>query len=392
MQSILIAAVIAIAANLILFRVIPQKDGLRLRWHDSRLFRFVVKALSILPIVIYLIFWTSSFAWQIFWEKFSTPVLLYEELEPGEYRQISQRLDQLELPHAPAPDSTGIFVDRKEHREIAMKLAGESLPVRGNILFEGEELEWELEKTLEGLEGIDNARVQIIDSEAIGETWKATVVLDFVGTADLTPDDSVAVAHLVSSSVPELEKEHVKILSQQTPPEDAIEWAEDPGWLERDLEKRVQKVLVEQIGEGHSEVSINLLPGNGPPPSTWPGGRGPISMVLILDKTERVNNPETGHSNMKEIPPEMIASLIERARHEVNLDESRGDEVKISLVEFSKEKQIQDRRGTGPGIKRDNWTEVVAFTAKFIGALVAIAAVHFGLKAIQRGGGRKAIP
>ena len=382
--NVFLAIAIILCSCYLLFRRIQENDRLHAKWQNSRRYRLMIHYLPILPLSLFFILWILQSPWEIVIKDPGPSAFLYGGLDGREIDLISARLDRLRFRYQISPDSTRILVNRREHQEVALKLAREGLPSRGHVLFEEGDLEWELERMMKGFEGIQSARVQIMQPTGGESTLRATVNLDLDENAALAREDSATIVHLVGSSVPELEKKHVAVLTRYYGTDDAVALMQDPHWQERDLEKKVRNALSDHIDPERFKVNITLFT-EGEQKALDPFTRNrSISVALSLDQSDLAYDPETHRYNTKPIPAETVAALAQRAREAAVFDETRGDRMDIFRLDFDKSEEIQQQWDPESEARKIRVTSIAILLAKSLIGLGAIITFHLVLKAMQR--------
>jgi flagellar M-ring protein FliF len=163
--------------------------------------------------------------------------LLFAGIEMREASEITQRLDQANIPYELRGDGSSIFVARSRVPEARMMLSAEGLPSRGSIGYEifdqpdalGQTqfqqninrlraLEGELARTIASLDGIESARVHLVLPERQlfareSEQPSASIVLQ-LRRDELTPGQVRAIRNLVASATPGLTTNRVTILDE----------------------------------------------------------------------------------------------------------------------------------------------------------------------------------
>lgn len=163
--------------------------------------------------------------------------LLFADVEIREAGQITQRLEQADIPFELRGDGTSIFVPRSRVAEARMMLSAEGLPSRGSIGYEifdepdalGQTqfqqninrlraLEGELARTIASLDGIASARVHLVLPERQlfareAEQPSASIVLQ-LRRDELSQGQVRAIRNLVASATPGLSTNRVTILDE----------------------------------------------------------------------------------------------------------------------------------------------------------------------------------
>ena len=392
--------------------------------------------------------------------------ILYANLDYGEAAEITTRLAQMDIPHKLTADATAISVPSDRVREMRLMLAAEGFPKSGHIGYEifddGQlamtdflqrvnlvrALQGELEETLSGLDGVRSARVHLVTPEQSLFTEEqnpvtAAVTLTLVGDSDLKSQQIEAIGHLVSSSVEGLYIENVAIidsegnmLSEENDPlaKAASRQFEQQLMVEKKLERKVQTLLDEVIGQNRSKVRINVnldfsqktvQSSNVDPGASQVviseetsesqsaeqgseenavrnyevnrtvqntiGSVGQISkltMALTVDATKVVPvEGQPGQFEEAEREAEEIDQLKQLAEQAVGFDETRGDQVTVFALRFDKSQELQAKEEAVSEERKEFWTGIAINVAKVLGILAALITLRFIIQAIGRGVG-----
>ncbi|GAM97815.1 flagellar M-ring protein FliF [alpha proteobacterium U9-1i] len=163
--------------------------------------------------------------------------LLFSGVETREMAEITQRLEQAEIPYELGADGSSVMVARSRVLEARMMLSAEGLPSRGGVGYEifdepdalGQTqfqqninrlraLEGELARTIASLDGIASARVHLVLPERQlfsreSEQPSASIVLQLRRDA-LTPGQVRAIRNLVAGATPGLTTDRVTIIDE----------------------------------------------------------------------------------------------------------------------------------------------------------------------------------
>lgn len=166
-------------------------------------------------------------------------VVLYADLGSADAGRVINKLKDLKVPFRIGGDGATIEVPKGQKDEVRMKLASEGLPGQASGLGKGwldkssightqeQEktisrvmLEEELQKTIESLEPVLNARVHLTTGEdgAFADQQvkpSADVVVHLKPGANLAPDQVSGVVHIISRSVNGLEAKEVSVVDGQ---------------------------------------------------------------------------------------------------------------------------------------------------------------------------------
>jgi flagellar M-ring protein FliF len=163
--------------------------------------------------------------------------LLFAGVETREAAEITQRLEQANIPYELRGDGGSIYVARSKVLDARMMLSQDGLPSRGSIGYEifdqpdalGQTqfqqninrlraLEGELARTIASIDGIASARVHLVLPERQlfqreTEEPSASIVLQ-LRRDELTPGQVRAIRNLVASATPGLTANRVTILDE----------------------------------------------------------------------------------------------------------------------------------------------------------------------------------
>jgi flagellar M-ring protein FliF len=214
--------------------------------------------------------------------------LLFAGVDMREAAEITQRLEQADIPFELRGDGSTIFVARSRVLEARMMLSAEGLPSRGSVGYEifdepdalGQTqfqqninrlraLEGELARTIASLDGIASARVHLVLPERQlfareTEQPSASIVLQ-LRRDQLTPGQVRAIRNLVASATPGLSTNRVTILDEAgrllaaaSNEEGAI--AEGVDARQAAVEERIRRTVTDivegVVGQGNARVQV----------------------------------------------------------------------------------------------------------------------------------------
>ena len=198
--------------------------------------------------------------------------ILFENLKPQDAALIVQYLDKKNIPYV-IPEDGVIEVPRDKVSKLRLDIAAEGLPKSSTIGFElfdknsfgatdFEErirylraLEGELQKTIEAIDAVESAKVNIaIPKESVFVSKQvppsASVLIKLKPNMILTPKQIQGIKYLVASAVPRLKPENVKIVDQYgNPLGENDELTQNNELLKTEMiyKKRLEKGLEEKI-------------------------------------------------------------------------------------------------------------------------------------------------
>lgn len=215
--------------------------------------------------------------------------LLFSNVDMREAGQITQHLEQANIPYELRGDGTSIFVARSKVLEARMMLSADGLPSRGSVGYEifdqpdalGQTqfqqninrlraLEGELARTIASLDGVSSARVHLVLPEhqlfaRETDQASASIVLNLRRDA-LTPEQVRAIRNLVASATPGLTTNRVTILDEtgrllaaatdpNSPSGDDGEDARQASVEER-IRSTVTDIVEGVVGTGNTRVQV----------------------------------------------------------------------------------------------------------------------------------------
>jgi flagellar M-ring protein FliF len=217
--------------------------------------------------------------------------LLFADLDLREAGQISQKLEQADIPYEARGDGSSIFVPRSRVGEARLLVSADGLPSRGSVGYElfdtpdalGQTqfqqninrlraLEGELERTIATLDGVAGARVHLVLPEhqlfeRDADQPSASIVLRLKRDA-LTSGQVRAIRNLVASATPGLTTNRVTILDETgrllaaaTSGEDGDVAGEGVDARQAAAEERIRRTVTDIVegivGVGNARVQVN---------------------------------------------------------------------------------------------------------------------------------------
>ena len=198
--------------------------------------------------------------------------ILFENLKPQDAALIVQYLDKKNIPYV-IPEDGVIEVPKDKVSKLRLDIASQGLPKSSTVGFElfdknsfgatdFEErirylraLEGELQKTIEAIDAVESAKVNIaIPKESVFVSKQvppsASVLIKLKPNMILTPKQIQGIKYLVASAVPRLKPENVKIVDQYgNPLGENDELTQNNELLKTEMfyKKRLEKGLEEKI-------------------------------------------------------------------------------------------------------------------------------------------------
>jgi len=198
--------------------------------------------------------------------------ILFENLKPQDAALIVQYLDKHQIPYI-IPEDGVIEVPKDKVSKLRLDIAAQGLPKSSTVGFElfdknsfgatdFEErirylraLEGELERTIESIDAVESAKVNIaIPKESVFVSKQvpptASVLIKLRPNMILTPKQIQGIKYLVASAVPKLKPENVKIVDQYGNPlgeNDELTQSNELLKTESIYKKRLEKSLEDKI-------------------------------------------------------------------------------------------------------------------------------------------------
>ncbi len=217
--------------------------------------------------------------------------LLFSGIDMREAGQITQQLEQANIPYELRGDGTSIFVPRSKVLPARLMLSENGLPSRGSVGYEifdnpdalGQTqfqqninrlraLEGELARTIASIDGVDSARVHLVLPERQlfareTEQPSASIVLK-LRRDPLTPGQVRAIRNLVASATPGLIAQRVTIVDETgrllAAASDGADDASGEGIdarqtaYEERIRTTVQDIVDGIVGPGASRVQVSV--------------------------------------------------------------------------------------------------------------------------------------
>jgi flagellar M-ring protein FliF len=191
----------------------------------------IASIVSVVLLISFLIVFNTSSS-----KKYDNYAVLFKNLKPKDAALIVQYLDKKHIPYV-IPKEGIIEVPKDKVQKLRLEIAGQGLPKSGNIGFElfdknsfgataFEEkikylraLEGELERTIESINAVEEAKVNIaLPKESVFVSRQtpptASVMIKLKPNMILTPKQIKGIKYLVAAAVPKLKPENVKIIDQ----------------------------------------------------------------------------------------------------------------------------------------------------------------------------------
>jgi flagellar M-ring protein FliF len=228
----------------------------------------------------------------VHWARRPDMRMLYKDLVPEEAAEITEKISEQGIAYELRNGGTSIFVPKEKVYQLRLDMAKEGLPAGdqgGYKIFDNEKigispfvqsvnlkraLQEELAKSIQMIDGVNQARVHIVSSEQTlftSEAGKTTasVVLKLRPGYRLSSLNIAAITHLVSGSVEGLLSENVTIIdsqgrllsseSDQTMASGAGTVQDYRERVEQNLEDKVEEMLTTVLGPGRAKVRIHAV-------------------------------------------------------------------------------------------------------------------------------------
>ena len=215
--------------------------------------------------------------------------LLFAGVETREAAEITQRLEQADIPYELRGDGGSIYVARSRVLDARMMLSADGLPSRGSIGYEifdepdalGQTqfqqninrlraLEGELARTIGSLDGVASARVHLVLPERQlfareTEQPSASIVIQ-LRRDELTPGQVRAIRNLVASATPGLSANRVTIIDETgrllaAPAGEGGVDADGVDARQVAVEERIRRTVTDivegVVGQGNARVQVS---------------------------------------------------------------------------------------------------------------------------------------
>jgi flagellar M-ring protein FliF len=228
----------------------------------------------------------------VHWARRPDMRMLYKDLVPEEAAEITEKINEQGIAYELKNRGTSIYVPKEKVYQLRLDMAKEGLPAGeqgGYKIFDNEKigispfvqnvnlkraLQEELAKSIQMIDGVDQARVHIVSSEQTLFTSEAgrttaSVVLRLRPGYRLSSLNIAAITHLVSGSVEGLTSENVTVIdsqgrllsseSDQTMASGAGTVQDYRERVEQNLEDKVEEMLTTVLGPGRAKVRIHAV-------------------------------------------------------------------------------------------------------------------------------------
>jgi flagellar M-ring protein FliF len=228
----------------------------------------------------------------VHWARRPDMRMLYNELAPEEAAEITEKINEQGIAYELRNGGTSVYVPKDRVYQLRLDMAKEGLPSGeqgGYKIFDNEKigispfvqnvnlkraLQDELARSIQMIDGVDQARVHIVSSEQTlftSEAGKTTasVVLRLRPGYRLSSLNIAAITHLVSGSVEGLTSENVTVIdsqgrllsgqSDQTMASGAGTVQDYRERVEQNLEDKVEEMLTTVLGPGRAKVRIHAV-------------------------------------------------------------------------------------------------------------------------------------
>lgn len=218
--------------------------------------------------------------------------LLYQDLDPEEAAQITEKISEKGIVYDLRVGGTSIYVPKEQVYQLRLDMAKEGLPIGeqgGYKIFDNGKigvspfvqnvnlkraLQEELAKSIQMIDGVSHARIHIVNSEQTlftSEAGKTTasVVLKLKPGYKISSVNIAAITHLVSGSVEGLTSENVTVIDSQghlLSGQSGNAIASGAGTVqdyrervEQNLQDKVEEMLTTVLGPGRATVKVHAV-------------------------------------------------------------------------------------------------------------------------------------
>ena len=217
--------------------------------------------------------------------------MLFQGLESEEAAKIAEKIAEKDIAYELRNGGTTIYAPKKYLYQLRLDMAKDGLPTKsqgGYNIFDNEKvgaspfvqnvnlkraLQDELAKSIQMIEGVNFARVHIVNNEqklfaSQDSKTSASVILKLNSGYKLNGSNIAAITHMVSSSVDGLKPENVSIIdsdgqllssNDQTANSGAGGVQDFRERVELQLSEKVEDMLSTVLGPGRSTVRVNAV-------------------------------------------------------------------------------------------------------------------------------------
>jgi len=261
------------------------------------------------------------------WLQQEEMAVLFTNLDPADAQAALQELAKQDVKTELADGGTTVLVPEAQVHRLRVDLAAKGVPASGVVgfeIFDGKQygltdflqnvnfkraLEGELTKTIEGLAGINSARVHLVLPKPsifkkLASEPTASVVLGMSRTARVSEHQIAGIQSLVSGSVEGLAADAVTVLDQHgtvlsnTYADDAVGRTEGQLALKKEVEgylvDKAQTMLAGVLGEGRSLVRVDATL-NFEKIETERTVFDPKATVVRSEERQETTDPEAGN-------------------------------------------------------------------------------------------------
>jgi flagellar M-ring protein FliF len=228
----------------------------------------------------------------VHWARRPDMRMLYKDLAPEEAAEITDKISEQGVAYELRNGGTSIYVPKEKVYQLRLDMAKEGLPSGeqgGYKIFDNEKIgispfvqnvnlkramQDELAKSIQMIDGVNQARIHIVSSEQTlftSEAGKTTasVVLRLKPGYRLSALNIAAITHLVSGSVEGLTSDNVTVIdsqgrllsseSDQTMASGAGTVQDYRERVEQNLQDKVEEMLTTVLGPGRAKVRIHAV-------------------------------------------------------------------------------------------------------------------------------------
>ena len=226
------------------------------------------------------------------WSRRPDMRLLYNQLSPEEASKITEKISEQGIAYELRNGGTTIYAPKEHVYQLRLDMAKEGLPVGGQggyAIFDKEKvgaspfaqevnfkraLQEELAKSIQMIDGVDFARVHMVNTEKNVFASKtadttASVVLRLRPGYTLSASNIAAITHLVAGSIDGLRSDKVTVIDSQGR---LLSSGSEQGGghqagtvqaykerVEQSLEKKVEDMLTTVLGPGRAAVKVSAV-------------------------------------------------------------------------------------------------------------------------------------
>ncbi len=327
--------------------------------------------------------------WVVLWSQEPHYGVLFSSIDEQEASEVLDALQQLDIPFRLDESTGAVLVPSKKVRDVRIKLAAQGLPKSvnsGYSSFGGENgtfgvsqakekfmfqkaLEHELSKTISSLNNVKSTRIHLaIPRQSVfvrdKQKTQAAVTLNLYSGRTLGAGQVAAIAHLISSSVPNLSVDQVTVVDQKgrllSTGESSREMAltstqfDYTRKIERNYIDRIENILAPILGKdairAQVTADIDFTYSEQTQQSYDPDVKVPVSEQISEESI--TNGLDGGIPGALSNKPPGASNLSDKARQGLEKGSASNRSSRKEVRNYELDKTLSHTRFASGGIKR----------------------------------------